>query len=258
MANLCEILKELSAEIFAWISAQPEVKEESITDWLLYELSIRSSQVAYKTFTRHQEAKTTGADWDWVFLFRDGTVRLRVQAKKLSDKNDNYPGLAYSNRYGQQISTLITSAATAPDTAYPIYVFYSAYSATSACQRGIQATAGAYLCGAKVVDANFVRTRTRISSANVISHSYPLACIVCCPKAAGRSAKDLIGQIYYYFESDSPFNSRINDYQGYSKDIPIAIQAVVDNEFKFPDWWEQEFASQFANVGAVAIVDLRG
>lgn len=256
MADLCEILNDLSAEIFAWMSAQPAVKEESITDWLLYELSNRSTQVAYKGFTRHEEAKYTGADWDWVFVFNDGTVWLRVQAKKLFDGEDNYPGLARSNRYGQQISTLITSAATVP--AYPIYAFYFGSSAISACRGGVQASAGAYLCGAKVVDANFVSTRTRVDPANVIGRSYPLPCIVCCPKANGGSAKDLIGQIYYYFESDSPLNSGVDKYQGYSKDIPAAIRAVIENEFKFPDWWEQEFARQFSDVGAVVIVDFRG
>ena len=83
MENLCDILKDLNTKIFEWMSAQPTVKEESITDWLLYELSKRSVQVAYKAFNRYEEAKYTGADWDWVFVFDDGTVWLRVQAKKL-------------------------------------------------------------------------------------------------------------------------------------------------------------------------------
>lgn len=256
MANLCEILKDLSAEIFRWMTDQPSVKEESITDWLLYELSKRSSQVAYKAFTRHEEAKYTGADWDWVFVFDDGTVWLRVQAKKLFVGEDNYPGLARSNRYGQQISALMTSAAKV--SAYPIYAFYSEYSAVSACRLGVKAAVGAYLCGAKVVDANFVSTRTRVDPVNVIARSYPLSCVACCPKAKGGSAKDLIGQIYYYFENDSLPNSHVDEYLGYSKDIPSAIRAVVDNKFKFPDWWEQEFIRQFEDVEAVVMVDFRG
>ena len=255
MANLCDILEHLNAEIFAWMSAQPTVKEESITDWLLYELSKRSGKVAYKAFNRHEEAKYTGADWDWVFVFHDGIVWLRVQAKKLFVGEDNYSGLARSNRYGQQISTLITSAAKVP--AYPLYVFYYGFPQKSACNRGFQTIAGAYLCGAKVVDTNFVSIRKRVNPADVIVRSYPLHCIVCCPMAAGGSAKNLIRQVYHYFESDSLFNSSLDEYQGYSKDIPAAIRSVVDNEFKFPDWWEQEFSSQFVDVGAVVIVDFR-
>ena len=75
--------------------------------------------------------------------------------------------------------------------------------------------------------------------------------------AAGVSAKDLISQIYHYFESDSLFNLSLDEYEGYSKDIPAAIRSVVDNELKFPDRWAQEFGSQFADVGAVVIVDFR-
>lgn len=255
MENLCDILKDLNTKIFEWISAQPAVKEESITDWLLYELSKRSVQVAYKAFNRYEEAKYTGADWDWVFVFNDGTVWLRVQAKKLFAGEDNYPSLARSNRYGQQISTLITSAAKVP--AYPLYVFYYGSSEISACILGFKATAGAYFCGAKVVDANFVSTRKRVNSADLIIRSYPLPCIVCCPMAAGVSAKDLISQIYNYFEGDSLFNSSLDEYEGYTKDIPAAIRSVVDNEFKFPDGWVREFGSQFADVGAVVAMDFR-
>jgi len=255
MANLCDILKDLNTKIYAWMSAQPAVKEESITDWLLYELSKRSGQVAYKAFNRHEEAKYTGADWDWVFVFDDGTVWLRVQAKKLFVGEDNYPSLARSNRYGQQISTLITSAAKVP--AYPLYVFYYGSSKISGCISRSHTTAGAYLCGAKVVDANFVSIRKRVNPADLIVRSYPLPCIVCCPMAPGGSAKILIRQIYHYFERHSLFNSSLDEYQGYSKDIPAAIRSVVDNELKFPDGWAQEFGSQFADVGAVVIEDFR-
>ena len=256
MPTLCEISNDLSTEIHEWMSAQPEVKEESLTDWLLYELSKRSPQVAYKAFSRHQEAKYTGADWDWFIVFNDGLVKLRVQAKKLFDGQDNYPGLARSNRYGQQITTLITS--TAKESAYPIYVFYSAANTISACHGTYTVLTGAFLCGAKKVDANFLINRKRVDAPDVISHSYPLPCIFCCPMANRGSAIDLITQLYYYFESDETRGAiPVDKYQGYSKSVPAAIKSIIDNNFKFPEWWESEFPQMFEDVRAIAVVDAR-
>jgi len=48
---------------------QPEVKEESLTDWLLFDVSQKISRITYKSFPRHEEARRTGADWEWWFLF---------------------------------------------------------------------------------------------------------------------------------------------------------------------------------------------
>lgn len=45
MSCLCNELQLLSTDIFEWIDAQSEVKEESITDWLLYELTKRCKNV---------------------------------------------------------------------------------------------------------------------------------------------------------------------------------------------------------------------
>lgn len=52
MSCICKELQLLSTDIFDWIEAQPEVKEESITDWLLYELTKRCKNVIYKSFSR--------------------------------------------------------------------------------------------------------------------------------------------------------------------------------------------------------------
>lgn len=253
MANLCEVLNQLSLEIQQWMQAQPGVKEESLTDWLLYELSKREPRVSYKTFTRHEEAKHTGADWEWIFVCHDGVVRFRVQAKKLFANTDNYPGLCKSNQYGQQISKLISSAKLVP--AYPLYVFYSELSTHTACRGPGVPARGVYLCGAKRVDADLVVTRKLVRPVDAIAISYPLACIVCCPKAAGSSALSLIRQIYDYFEEEGSQRDSPEEFQGFSKQIPGFVAAVLRNDGRFPDWWEQEFAQEFMEVNAVVIVD---
>lgn len=256
MPNLCKVLKELSEEIQEWLVAQPEVKEESLTDWLLYELSKRHPRVSYKSFTRHQEAKSTGADWDWVFVFNDGVVRLRVQAKKLFSGADNYPGLAKSNRYGQQITMLISSAATV--SAYPIYALYSENSFGTACGGSGAPATGVYVCGANRVDSALVKVRKQIQPSDAIAISYPMACLACCPKAQGGSAKKLIKQIYRYFESEFESQDEAGSYQGYSEGIPASVSAVLESDFMFPEWWEREFEREYSQVSALVIVDGRG
>ena len=256
MPNLCKVLKDLSKETHEWLVAQPEVKEESLTDWLLYELSKRHPRVAYKSFTRHQEARSTGADWDWVFVYNDGVVRLRVQAKKLFVGADNYPGLARSNRYGQQITMLISSAATF--SAYPIYAFYSANSSRTACGGPGAPAVGVYVCGANRVDSKLVKVRKQVQPSDAIAISYPMACLACCPNARGGSAKRLIQQIYGYFESEFESQEEAGAYQGYSEGIPASVSAVLNHDFMFPIWWEREFEREYSQVSALVIVDGRG
>jgi hypothetical protein len=64
----CKHFSDASAYISNWIVAQPSVGEESITDWLLYTLSSNIASLQYKKFTRHQESRVTGADWEWWIL----------------------------------------------------------------------------------------------------------------------------------------------------------------------------------------------
>lgn len=256
MSCLCDQLQRLSSETFDWIDAQPEVKEESITDWLLYELSKSCKNVAYKSFTRHEEAKYTGADWDWIFVFTDGAVRLRVQAKKLFPSADNYPGLARANRYGQQITKLISSAKAS--SSYPIYAFYSSTTTHNCCGGDESGNKnGTYLCGAHLVDTQFVKARTTVLDFDVIAKSYPMPCIACCTLSSSDSAKSLIEQIHHYFpiEEDSP--SLDNRLLGYLKDIPAFASSVLRNDLKFPESWEKEFTREFSEVSAVVIVDNR-
>ncbi len=255
MENLCRVLNQLALEVQQWMQEQPGVKEESLTDWLLYELSKRVPRVSYRAFTRHEEAKYTGADWDWTFVFDDGVVRFRVQAKKLFSNTDNYPGLCKSNRYGQQISKLISSTKLVP--AYPLYVFYSELSSHTACRGPGAPACGVYVCGANRVDSQLVITRKSVKPVDAIAISYPVACMACCPKTGGSSALNLIRQVYDYFEEEGSQPDSLEGYQGFSKQVPGSISTVLRSDGKFPDWWEQEFAHEFRGVNAVVIVDAR-
>ena len=57
MNDLCAILNDAAAYVHYWLEKQPAVKEESLTDWLLFEISERSNLVKYRAYTRHQEGQ---------------------------------------------------------------------------------------------------------------------------------------------------------------------------------------------------------
>lgn len=58
--------------------------EETITETNLLELKRRNpSKVVLKSFSKAQESKATGADWEWHIIGRAYTLKLRVQAKRI-------------------------------------------------------------------------------------------------------------------------------------------------------------------------------
>lgn len=90
----------VSKDTFYWIHNQPYVKEESITDRIIYDLNRDNPFVICYEFNRNEEA-VNGADWEWWILFNDYekvsltsnahgqyegvlALRCRVQAKKIS------------------------------------------------------------------------------------------------------------------------------------------------------------------------------
>src|SRR4051794_15384852 len=109
--RICRSIIQASTYVADWIGRQPEVKEESITDWSLDWLAYQTNyRLAYRLFTRHEEARTTGADFEWWILGNERAFKARVQAKRLRADTDNYPGLAHANDYGLQIVRLIENA----------------------------------------------------------------------------------------------------------------------------------------------------
>src|SRR4051812_39766278 len=98
----CQAFHSTLRELATWMRKQSGVGEESLTDWLLFQLSERIPRLRYIKFTRHREARVTGADWEWWFVGLTASLGIRVQAKRLA-LGDNYPALAYSNKYGLQI-----------------------------------------------------------------------------------------------------------------------------------------------------------
>ena len=130
----------VSTDAFYWIINQAHVKEESITDRILYELNRNNPHVICHEFKRNEES-LNGADWEWWLLFDDplkthdfykntqslsNTVayRFRIQAKKLlADNKDKNYVFRYANKNDFQIKMLIERAKEVR--AIPLYAFYS-------------------------------------------------------------------------------------------------------------------------------------
>ena len=130
----------VSKDTYSWIRNQAHVKEESITDRILYELNRNNPHVICHEFKRNEEA-LNGADWEWWLLFDDpfethgfykdtqslsntAAYRFRIQAKKLlADNKDKNYVFRYANKNDFQIKLLIERAK--EERAIPLYAFFS-------------------------------------------------------------------------------------------------------------------------------------
>lgn len=255
MSDICNDFRASATYIHRWVTSQPEVKEESLTDWLLYDIDIRRPDVIFKAFSRHEEARETGADWEWWFIFIDGAVRLRVQAKKLKSTKDNYPSLAHTNKYGLQIDKLIADAAIVD--AFPVYAFYSAGTSDSKCPLGDSLPSGVYVAGAEMVEQNLLSAKHHVTEGDAIAISTPLPCLMCCPLSRKkRSVFSLLSYLRRYFATDQ-LHEVSNRMPGYYESLPPFVSSLLEQEGKIPDGWESEFSHEIRGVKAVLVTDLR-
>ena len=148
MNNICKVFNECSNDILNWLSKQPEVKEESMTDRFLFDISEKLPIVKYKQFTRMEEGRKTGADWEWWVLFpNDKSFCARVQAKKLKNDKDNYAGIAYTTNGMLQIERLLEDS-NKNDFA-SLYAFYSSESSKYTLCGGRKGNEGVFITDAE-------------------------------------------------------------------------------------------------------------
>jgi hypothetical protein len=271
----CEHLYESSQYIKHWIQQQPGVKEESLTDWLLFDVSEKIPSISYKAFSRHEEARQTGADWEWWFLYPSFSFAMRVQAKKLHPSSDNYPGIAHTNRHGLQIEKLLRDCAR--ENYMPFYAFYTDQRADVMCQMQ-RNDEGVFMAGGqKIYDAFMNGPRLKVMTADALQHTVALSCFLCCPLASGRESlmpggpgdaadwdgwKSFINQ-YYRSETEPMFTEKESNtanemIPGMHKKTPPHIESFVKlSREGLPDWWEREFRHAVEGTNALVVYDLR-
>ena len=185
--SLCDANKALSLEVKNFMLNVPDVKEESITDYLVWkwrELDARFKYINVSTFTRQEESKTTGADFDielWL-VGNKSHFPLVFQAKKFVKPNDAYvTKLNYPARTQGQLTTLLAYAKAKKR--LPFYVIYSVPdpdTKTMCC--GKDTDTAIFMSDANTIK-NFADGKygKRVSKNKLLKETNPFHCIFCCP-----------------------------------------------------------------------------
>ena len=278
---------DCSKYIRDWLLKQPHVKEESLTDWLLFEISQKNPAIYYKAFSRYEES-LNGADWEWWILTSESTsttcsnsfsaYRFLVQAKKLlNDGKDNYPYLHYGNKNGLQIDLLTRKAKLC--NAFPLYMYYSATepeikeqmknlhfvdkATLSWCSNCLN---GCFLSNAyDVYDLLFSGGRKHLVDTELLNRSYKLSLLDKVFEYTINSRDDLLtifnNKIVEHLNSDK--NSVSHSAQGIygikhkGKGIPSYLSIFVKQHNVSLDWFEAEMRHTLPDVDGIGVIDLR-
>ncbi len=139
---LCQMHKEIEEEVIDFNAHVQSAGEESITDYLFWRWSVANLKYSHftaKTFTKYEESRDTGADFEmeiW-FVGKTFSLPLAIQAKKISIEHNSYrKAFSYPDYTKQQIQKLLSYARN--NKRVPLYMFYSqsalcSYSKTPDC-----------------------------------------------------------------------------------------------------------------------------
>ncbi len=143
----------------------PDVKvsygEETITEMNLLEIRRRHPhKVTLLTFSKSQESKNTGADWEWHIIGSVYTLKMRVQAKRIHKAG----GIGKLQQMGKeaakpQIDLLIEDAKA--NSLFPAYCFYCAEPQRSYWVKGtVEGQVEAFETGCLIADAETVKSKS--------------------------------------------------------------------------------------------------
>jgi hypothetical protein len=257
MTSDCKKLKKCSKYIKKWISAQPAVKEESLTDWLLYNLSQEIEKIKYKAFSRIEESITTGADWEWWLLFPSYNVRIRVQAKKVKPTKNNYPYLAYPNNTCSQIKNLLADANRT--NSIPLYAFYTNLKGSLNYVNAKGSNEGVFLAGGMQIYSDFIGNgKSEVKPTSILKKCLPLSCLFCCP-LTDDGERGLIKLLTKYYSLEVAKDDKFsNEIPGIYYKIPNYIETFIKYiKEGLPEWWEIEYNREIEGINALVVYDAR-
>lgn len=258
------------------------MKEESLTDWLLYILSENCNSIFYYAFSRYEES-TIGADWEWWVLTKSNNssshhaYRFLVQAKKLKNNVDNYPLISYSNKNGIQMDLLINSAK--ERNAMPLYAFYSTVTARleeqikvfpshisllkwcEACKNGC------YLSSALTIhDLVFGQPRKHISESTLVNCSFGLS--ICDYPFVNNCVLEILNEINDLYKQSQETKGRFSKHSNidgikhHGNSVPNYVDRIIrynkqENQNEGLDWIADEFRNDLQGIAGVGVIDLR-
>ena len=177
-----------------WMSTIPNVQEESLTDWLVYQITKKSDmkkpKMTCKTFSKKEEGRNTGADIELWILTDSGNYAYRIQAKKLSaNAKKNADSLAYPKRSVKKQYDMLTKDA-AKDGMTPLYMFYQKGHTGMLCPKYSKD------CGAIITDASLYseyahKIKDSYTATYIVQNSYPLPCLLCFNSSCSKSIPTL-------------------------------------------------------------------
>lgn len=185
-------LKDIAVKTSGWTwdqlrearKLEYQIGEESLTDFLVLNFKKWGrDKISVDTFTKRKEA-TNGSDWEWWFTGPSGKwLGMRVQAKVINLKSEEYEHIHYKNKYGRQVDLLIEDAAR--NGMIPLYCLYtnwdtSAYTTPQRC-KSHKSSVRHY--GASVLNPSIVKSLSQSNGRHLsgfIEQMHPLHCIFCC------------------------------------------------------------------------------
>jgi hypothetical protein len=255
MNELCNILNSAASYVHHWLKRQPAVKEETLTDWLLFEISERTNRIRYRMFTRHEEARQTGADWEWWFVSKNSHLRIRIQAKKAQGTKDLYPELMRTNAYGLQIEKLIADSKSV--NAIPMYAFFTSLSASGLCGGRGPKQEGVFLSSANRIQSSFLANgRAKITPAQILTIANPISCAFCCPLSEHSDSPIEYFQRYFLEEFGS--SADLNGSSGIHKDLPRYVMELLNAESNQDPFYSESIEIEVPKgFNSLLVVDLR-
>lgn len=257
MANLMDIFnssKALDHAVHDFIRHVPDVKEESITDYLLWQWRTIDSRLKYisiRSYTRIEESRRTGADLDLELWLIGSTthIALAVQAKKFIKSHDCYVRkLRYPRNTKQQLNMLLSYASS--QERHPVYLIYaiSDPATTTLCPSDCMNSA-VFIADAKIMGefADGKRGK-RVSKNKLLAESIPFHCLFCCP---GQSQMECFQN--FFADCTSNNGDRPNG------ELPEYVQLLLSEPRSFS--WEliKELRSceHLRRFRALAVYDMR-
>lgn len=188
LQRACETHRSVGAEVKAFMRKVSGVKEESITDFLMWRWAEADPHFHYmraSSYSRYDESTKTGADFAveiWI-VSDTGSLPLLFQAKKLTKPFAGYwQKLAYPKSTKQQLSMLIDYSQQVGR--LPFYAFYADTDNPhgSRCVCGAACDSAVFIADAHAIKSFVDATpRRRISKADLIKAGNPFHCLFCCP-----------------------------------------------------------------------------
>jgi hypothetical protein len=235
--------------------------EETITETNLLEIRRRHPrQVTLLTFSKSQESKNTGADWEWHIVGRVYTMKMRVQAKRIHKAG----GIGNLNQMGKgadkpQIDLLIEDAQA--NGLFPAYCFYCAEPQRSYWVTGaVEGELEAFETGCLIADAEFVKSKAPKKLIDIENHTIPWHFLCARQRFLTRQSpylqrfhlnlpferyrEQFLEEIVPSFQdraisTDLPTifqlndgRSRLDERKGISRTLETGVQAIIPKDFE--------------------------